>query len=151
MNNNLKILLLVLLTLFITQQNLLAVDPVIVGSDTSIISLACNKKYIVSPYILLVQAGSLIKFNATNEGYSILINNADKYFEGVDQTVTFVIDTYADTPPLKESDIYILKSDLPVGTEIPYTVVCLNSGKIIGGVDDDAPPKIIIVPADDEY
>jgi len=148
MSNNLKILLLVLLTLFITQQNLLAVEPVIVGPDTSIISLVCSKKYIVNPYILLVQAGSLIKFKATNGAYSILINNADKYFEGVDQTETFVIDTDANTPPQQASDIYILKSDLPVGTEIPYTVVCLFSGKIIGGIDDDAPPRIIIIPAD---
>jgi len=142
MNNNLKILLIFLLTLFITQQNLLAADPVIVGPDTSIVRLICSKEYVAVPYILLAKAGSLVKFEAISGGYSVLFKNADRFFEDVDQTLTIKIDSNGDA----ESEIFIIKSDLPAGTEIEYTVVCLKSGKIV-----DAPPKIIIVPADDEY
>ena len=43
-----------------------------------------SREYIVDPYILLVQVGGLIKFKATNGAYSILINNADNFFEGVE-------------------------------------------------------------------
>ncbi len=150
MKNHLKIFLLVSLTLFITQQNLLAVDPLPIGADTSIISLVCSREYIADPYILLVQVGGLIKFKATNGAYSILINNADSFFEGVEPKETIMIDSDSSTPLGIESEVYTVRNDLPVGTEIQYTIVCLSSGRIIGGINEDAPPRIIIVPRDNE-
>ena len=148
MKNHLKTLLLVLLTLFITQQNFLAKDPLPLGGDTLVVDFKCDREHVAKPYFLLAHAGDVIEFKATSGAFSILINNADKFFESVEPTESFLIDTDSGTAP-KVSMMYNIKIDLPVGAEIPYTVVCLISGKIIGGVEDDAPPKIIIVPRDD--
>ena len=148
MKNHLKTLLLVLLTLFITQQNSLAIDPLPLEEDTLVVDFKCDREHVVKPYFLLAHAGDIVEFKATSGAFSILINNADTFFESVEPTESFLIDTDSGTAP-KVSMMYNIKIDLPVGAEIPYTVVCLISGKIIGGVEDDAPPKIIIVPRDE--
>jgi len=150
MKNHLKTLLLVLLTLFITQQNFLAKDPLPLGGDTLVVDFKCDREHVAKPYFLLAHAGDIVKFKATSGAFSILINNADTFFEGAEDTETFLVDTDSNTST-PESISYSIKSDLVVGTEIPYTLVCLISGKIIGGRDDDddAPPKIIIVPRDE--
>ena len=148
MKNHLKFFLLVLLTLSITQQNFLAKDPLPLGGDTLVVDFRCDREHVVKPYFLLAHAGDIVEFKATSGAFSILINNADTFFESVEPTESFLIDTDSGSAP-KVSMMYKIKSDLPVGTEMPYTVVCLISGKIIGGVEDDAPPKIIIVPRDE--
>ena len=148
MKNHLKFFLLVLLTLSITQQNSLAIDPLPLEEDTLVVDFKCDREHVVKPYFLLAHAGDIVEFKATSGAFSILINNADTFFESVEPTESFLIDTDSGSAP-KVSMMYKIKSDLPVGTEMPYTVVCLISGKIIGGVEDDAPPKIIIVPRDD--
>ena len=148
MKNHLKFFLLVLLTLSITQQNSLAIDPLPLEGDTLVVDFKCDREHVVKPYFLLAHAGDIVEFKATSGAFSILINNADTFFESVEPTESFLIDTDSGSAP-KVSMMYKIKSDLPVGTEMPYTVVCLISGKIIGGVEDDAPPKIIIVPRDE--
>jgi len=145
MKKHLKILFLVLFTFFMTHQNMMAADPVPVGGDTSIVKLYCSKEFVAVPFILTTQAGGFVKFEAISGDFSILIKNADKFFEAVDQNLTVSLDSDVNSAKGAESEIYRIKDDLAVGTEIEYWVVCLQSGKIV-----DAPPKIIIVPVDDE-
>jgi hypothetical protein len=147
MENHLKTLLLVLLTFFITQQNSLAKDPLPLVGDTLVIDIRCDREHLVKPYFLLAHAGDVIEFRATSGAFSIVINNADTFFESAEPTESFLIDTDTGSAP-KVSMFYEIKSDLTDFTEIPYTVVCLISGRIIGGINEDAPPKIIIVPRD---
>jgi len=146
MNYSLKVLVTVFITFFIAHQNLLANDPVPLGEDTLIVTLDCERDYIVDPFVLLVHAGSIIKFQAASGPFSVVINNADRFFEDIERTESFLIDSDTATDPPLTSDTYTVKSDVPVGTEISYTVVCLSTGRIIGGIDSDAPPRIIIVP-----
>jgi hypothetical protein len=147
MKCHLKTLLFVLLTLFMMQQNSWAKDPIPLGGDTLVVEFKCDREYIAKPYFLLAHAGDIVEFKAVSGAYSVRINKADTFFESVEPAETFLIDTDSNTST-PEIISYSLLIDLEVGTEISYTVVCLTTGKIVGSTEEDAPPKIIIVPRD---
>ena len=85
--------------------------------------------------MIKAKTGDLVKFKAKNAEFSILIRNADKFFEKVGQTIKIHLNEG------EESDPLIVKGDLPVDSEIKYEVYCITKDMWA-----DAPPRIIIVP-----
>ena len=82
-----------------------------------------------------------VKFVAVNGRFSILIRGANQFFEGVQDPLKIIIDSNGNA----ESDTYTIISTLGVGSEIRCEVVCLTTGIIA-----DVPPKIIIVPRNEQ-
>jgi hypothetical protein len=142
MKCHLKTLLLVLLTLFIMQQNLLAVDPMPTGGDTVVIQFNSEIIDFADPFALKVKAGDVIKFEAVNGEFTILIQNANSIFEGVGYSLEIHIDSSGNDAP--QNVTYTVKSGVIVGSEVQLIIYCINQDKWI----EDAPPRIIIVPRD---
>ena len=135
MKSILKILIIFFLTLFIAHQNLSASCFVLVGIDTAVIKFDQNIADFAEPFLLKASTGQSIKFVARNGEFSIFIRNADKFFEGVGQTLKIHIDSNGTA----ESDTYTIKNNLPIDFEIKYEVYCISRDIWV-----TAPPRIII-------
>ena len=103
--------------------------------DTLLISLDFDIADFVNPFLLKAKTGDLVKFKAINAEFSILIRNADKFFENVNQNIKIHLNEGED------SDHLIVKGDLPEDSEIKYEVYCITKDMWA-----EAPPRIIIVP-----
>jgi hypothetical protein len=143
MKTHIKFLLFVLLLQFPVGHNILTYGFVPAGGDTTvkIITADQGNPYFISPFITQVIPGKNIKFIASNGEFAIFFRHADQFFEGVSSNVEINVNSDGEA----ESDLYTVLSDLPVGTEIKYEVYCITTRTWIL-----APPRIIIVPPDDQ-
>ena len=119
MTNIINSIVLIFLIFLATNNIMIAGSPVLKCGpepETQYINLDCDVTDIADPFLIKAKTGDLVKFKAKNAEFSILIRNADKFFEKVGQTIKIHLNEG------EESDPLIVKGDLPVDSEIKYEV-----------------------------
>ena len=109
------------------------------GSEKdTIVTLDSDVADFANPFAFKALVGDTVQFVSINGEFAILIRYADKFFLDVGHTIKIHLND-GDV-----SEMYFVKSELPIDTEIKYEVYCITQNRWA-----DAPPRIIIVPHDE--
>jgi len=142
MKTTIRILVFIFLSSFIANTNLFAGGSLIRGgaeNDTLIVTFDCDVYDFANPFLLRANSDDYVIFKAINGEFSILIRNADEFFQDVGQIIKIHLNNG------EESNLYKVKSVLPIDSEIKYEVYCIDQNKWA-----DVPPRIIIIPRDEQ-